>query len=127
MANETHAVGDKVSVSGIVTGVNDNAGRVEYSIAVEEKGEEYGRPLNIPAAVDPLAATDGYAEYQKEMATRSNNRADDEHSALDKEADKTRKETDTPDPRDKAAGNASVDAKDVKPSGAVVSKTSPNK
>jgi hypothetical protein len=123
MANEEkrHSAGDKVTVSGIVTSVSDNAGRVEYTVAVEDSNEEYNRPLNIASPVDPLAFTNGYAEYQKELLSRPNHREDDELPALSEDADKIREETDTPDPRERAAGNASVPVK------ATESKTSPAK
>lgn len=126
MANEEkrHSAGDKVSVSGIVTSVGDNAGRTEYTIAVEDSNTEYDRPLNIAPQVDPLAFTNGYAEYQKELLSRPNHREDGELAALSEDADKVREETDTPDPRTKAAGNASVDVKDTKP---VVNKPANNK
>lgn len=113
MANENkrHSAGDKVTVAGTVTRVGDNAGRTEYAIAIEDDGVEYNRPLNIAQSPDPLVFTNGYVEFQKELLSRSDTREDSDLAALSDDADKIREETDTPDPREKAAGNASVDVK----------------
>jgi hypothetical protein len=110
MANEKYVAGDEATVTGTVTSVGNNAGRIEYTVAVEEKDAEYNRPLNIAPAVDPLAFTDGYAEYQQELLKRDNEREDKDIPALSDKADETRKETDSPDPRQTPATNSNAPA-----------------
>lgn len=113
MANEkkSHVAGDKVTVSGVVTRVGDNAGRVEYTIAVEDNDTDYNRPLNLAQTPDPLVHTNGYAEFQKELLSRSDVREDGDIPALSDEADKARKEGGSPDPRERAAGDVNTPVK----------------
>jgi hypothetical protein len=110
MANE-YVAGDKATVTGTVTSVGNNAGRTEYTVAVEEKDTEYNRPLNIAPAVDPIAFTDGYVEFQQELLKRDNERKDEnakDNQALSDTADETRKDTDTPDPRKTPVTNSNA-------------------
>lgn len=116
MANDkVHAVGDEVTVSGVVTHVGDNGGNPEYTVAVNNPDSE--RPISIPPRVHPAAFTNGpvelaeanqktYDEVAKEAekADKELNKDSEKEAGSDSDPKQTRKETLTPDPAKTPAG-----------------------
>lgn len=116
MANEkVHAVGDEVTVKGVVTRVGDNGGNPEYTIAVNNPDSE--RPISIPPRVHPAAFTNGPIELAEanqktyDQAAKESERADKElaeenkdEAGSDSSPKETREETATPDPAKTPAG-----------------------
>lgn len=113
--NAEHAVGDEVTVSGVVTRVGDNGGNFEYTVAVNN--EESERPISIPPRVHPAAFTNGpvelaeanqktYDEVAKEAekADREQEKANKEEAGSDSDPDAIREKTVTADPAKTPAG-----------------------
>lgn len=113
--NAEYAVGDEVTVSGVVTRVGDNGGNFEYTVAVNNEDTE--RPISIPPRVHPAAYTNGPVELAEanqktyDEAAKDSERAEkeleekkDESTNKAKSAEEVRKETVTPDPAKTPAG-----------------------
>lgn len=119
--NAEHAVGDEVTVSGVVTHVGSNGGNPEYTVAVND--DTVARPVSVPPRVHPAAFTNGpvelaeanqktYDEAKKgqDEATRKLEADAKEEAGSSSDADEIRKETATPDPAKTPAGNANAGA-----------------
>jgi len=110
MANAEYRIGDEATITGVVTGVGDNGGNPEYTVAVNNPDTE--RPISVPAQVSPVA----YANNQDEVLALNAKRYAEvakESAAAQKELDKNKDEDqvtgdDTPDPARTPAGNASA-------------------
>lgn len=116
MANDkVHAVGDEVTVSGVVTHVGDNGGNPEYTVAVNNENSE--RPISIPPRVHPAAFTNGpvelaeanqktYDEVAKEAEKADKELADanKDEAGSDSDPKAIREKTVTPDPAKTPAG-----------------------
>lgn len=108
--NAEYAVGDEVTVKGVVTHVGDNGGNPEYTIAVNN--EETERPISIPPRVHPAAFTNGPVELAEanqatyDEVAKEAEKADKESADAAKTSDpkEIRKETVTPDPAKTPAG-----------------------
>lgn len=113
--NKVHAVGDEVTVSGVVTHVGDNGGNPEYTVAVNNPDSE--RPVSIPPRVHPAAFTNGPVELAEEnqktydAVAKEAEKADKEladankdEAGSDSDPKTIRKETVTPDPAKTPAG-----------------------
>jgi hypothetical protein len=116
MANDkVHAVGDEITVSGVVTHVGTNGGNPEYTIAVNDESVE--RPISVPNRVHPAAFTNGpvelaeanqktYDEAAKEAEKADKELADanKEEAGSDSDPKTIREKTVTPDPAKTPAG-----------------------
>jgi len=113
--DKNYAVGDEVTVSGVVTHVGDNGGNPEYTIAVNNEDSE--RPISIPPRVHPAAFTNGpvelaeanqktYDEVAKEAEKADKELADanKDEAGVKSDPKEIRKETVTPDPAKTPAG-----------------------
>lgn len=113
--NAEHAVGDEVTVKGVVTHVGDNGGNPEYTIAVNDDSVE--RPISVPPRVHPAAFTNGPVELaeanqktydeaakEAEKADKEQEKNANEEAGRDSNPDEIRKETVTPDPKRTPAG-----------------------
>ena len=92
MANDkVHAVGDEVTVSGVVTHVGDNGGNPEYTVAVNNPDTD--RPISIPPRAHPAVSTNGPVELveanQKtyDEAAKDSEKAEKEAAKADEEKD----------------------------------------
>jgi hypothetical protein len=127
MANDkVHAVGDEVTVSGVVTHVGDNGGNPEYTVAVNNPDSE--RPISVPPRVHPAAFTNGPIELAEanqvtyDEAAKESEKADRELADANKEeagsssnAEESRAKTETPDPAKTPAGQGSKGTTSSKP------------
>jgi len=105
MANDkVHAVGDEVTVSGVVTHVGTNGGNPEYTIAVNDESVE--RPISVPNRVHPAAFTNGPVELA-EANQKTYDEAAKESEKADKEVEKA-EEKPAPKPPVAPAKNATV-------------------
>jgi len=116
MANDkVHAVGDEVTVSGVVTHVGTNGGNPEYTVAVNDESVE--RPISIPPRVHPAAFTNGPVELaeanqetydaaakESEEATRKLEESAKEEAGSTSDPKEIREKTVTPDPAKTPAG-----------------------
>jgi len=116
MANDkNYAVGDEVTISGVVTNVGSNGGNPEYTIAVNDENVE--RPISVPPRVHPAAFTNGPVELAEEnqktydavakegeKAAKEQEENNSEEAGSKSDAEETRKETVTPDPKTTPAG-----------------------
>lgn len=113
--NAEYAVGDEVTVKGVVTHVGTNGGNPEYTIAVNDDTVE--RPVSVPARVHPAAFTNGpvelaeanqktYDEAAKdsEEATRALEKDAEDEAGSDSDPETIREKTVTPDPAKTPAG-----------------------
>jgi hypothetical protein len=113
--NAEYAVGDEVTVKGVVTNVGTNGGNPEYTIAVNDDTVE--RPISIPPRVHPAAFTNGpvelaeanqktYDEAAKnsEEATRALEEDAKDEAGSDSNPEEIREKTVTPDPAKTPAG-----------------------
>jgi len=121
--NAEYAVGDEVTVKGVVTHVGTNGGNPEYTVAVNDDTVE--RPISIPPRVHPAAFTNGPAELaeanqatydeaakESEKATRELEKNADEEAGSDSNPEVIREKTQTPNPATTPAGQG---AKGVAP------------
>ena len=119
--NKEYAVGDEVTVTGVVTRVGDNGGNPEYTVAVNNENSE--RPISIPARVHPAAFTNGPVELAEENQKTYDAVAKDakeaEKALADENKDEAgsnsdpkeiRQETVTPDPAKTPAGQGAKGA-----------------
>ncbi len=113
--NAEYAVGDEVTVSGVVTHVGTNGGNPEYTVAVNDDSVE--RPISIPPRVHPAAFTNGPAELAEanqktyDEVAKDAEKADKELAADNSDeagssssAEESREKTVTPDPAKTPAG-----------------------
>jgi hypothetical protein len=121
--NAEYAVGDEVTVSGVVTHVGDNGGNPEYTVAVNNPDSE--RPISVPPRVHPAAFTNGPVELAEENQKTYDKLAEEAREAdkalaedakdeagSSSDADNSREKTNTPDPAKTPAGQG---AKGVTP------------
>jgi hypothetical protein len=110
-----YAVGDEVTVSGVVTRVGDNGGNPEYTVAVNNENSE--RPISVPPRVHPAAFTVGpvelaeenqktYDEIAKDAAEADKALEEDnkDEAGSDSNPETIREKTVTPDPAKTPAG-----------------------
>lgn len=110
--NAEYAVGDEVTVKGVVTHVGSNGGNFEYTVAVNNEDTE--RPISVPPRVHPAAYTNGPVELAEanqktyDEVAKDAEKADKEKESAEEDKAKSpaevRKETVTPDPKATPAG-----------------------
>lgn len=96
MADKEYAVGDEVTVKGVVTRVGSNGGNVEYTVAVNDENND--RPVSVPQKTHPAAWTNGPIELAEanqktyDEAKKSSEEATKEQEKRDAEAAKVARE-----------------------------------